>query len=673
FACYVAGGEYKGDGSGCSPNPCLCADFFVNAPGSWTGTTCGAGNDCGLRNTEEVIYAVTIPWDGTWIFDLCGSTFDTYMFVGTSCCGAELGYNDDYCNYQSQMTFTELAAGTYYMDIEGYSGCGSYVFNVHEVLGACCVNEVCVGDLKPAACYAQGGQWWSGMSCASFACPHWGCPESEITVTYVPDSQPYETSWQVVQEGTGATICTNPPMTTAFATYVTDCCVRSADCYDWNCQDAYGDGTYAPGGYEILFDGVVVAWTLGSGWYGSSVSVTQIGGCVFPGACCFWGDPFCAVMFEADCYGAWLGPWTDCGVLADCDDDYISDGCTIGMGLGLDCNGNGIPDSCDITDCHLLPPDERWWCQDCQPDGIPDGCQLAGGGSGPGLLYAPTEDDNPAFRAAVSAMIGVPVDYFDARSGTPTLTQMQGYAAVMTWVDYAYADDVTFGNNLADYVDGGGIVILGQWCALPAGEGFLGRIMWDAGYNPATATSWGASSYAGDGVACVHGGVTSYASDYRDNISLMPGAISDGTWLDGIPAIAYWPDYSPRVFYSPGNTGGSYSSGDWALLTANMITCVLGHQPHDCNGNLIPDECDIAQCDGSRWCRDCDHDGYPDGCECVSMGDLDNSGAVDGLDIQVFIDCALGSGDNCVCGDFDCNGRVGPGDLSEFVGALLAP
>ncbi|HVP10511.1 MAG TPA: hypothetical protein VMV94_04895, partial [Phycisphaerae bacterium] len=299
YQCYLAGGEYKGDGSSCDPNPCLCADFFVNAPGSWTGSTCGAGNDCGLRRTEEVIYAVTIPWDGNWIFDLCGSGFDTYMFVGTSCCGAELGYNDDstQCGLQSWMRFMYLAAGTYYMDIEGYSGCGSYVFNVHEVLGACCGYwgggcYACLGTMSQAACWAQygSGSWYAGQDCAAtFTC--FDCPESEIRVTIMTDSRPSETTWELVQEWTGDVVAHGGPYPGAATTYCDERCVPDSGCYDFAIYDSHGDGIDAPGGYEIRFNGTVVASTLGYGWYGSSVSVTQIGGCVFSGACCFAGPP----------------------------------------------------------------------------------------------------------------------------------------------------------------------------------------------------------------------------------------------------------------------------------------------------------------------------------------------------------------------------------------------
>ncbi len=57
----------------------------------------------------------------------------------------------------------------------------------------------------------------------------------------------------------------------------------------------------------------------------------------------------------------------------------------------------------------------------------------------------------------------------------------------------------------------------------------------------------------------------------------------------------------------------------------------LGSGP-DCNRNGVPDECDIACCDGSLWCRDCNSNGIPDGCE-VLCDDCNLNGIPDECDI----------------------------------------
>ncbi len=190
------------------------------------------------------------------------------------------------------------------------------------------------------------------------------------------------------------------------------------------------------------------------------------------------------------------------------------------------------------------------------------------------ILYAPTQPDNAAFRAAVSAAAGgATVDYYDARAGTPSPALLSTYDCVMTWVNFAYANNVLFGDRLADYVDAGGKVILGQWCIETTQLNWLeGRIM-TAGYNPATASSYSSGSfdYAGSGQTCIHNGVAFYQTQYRDEIAPRPGAGSDGTYIDGWPSHAYRQDF--RVIYSAGNTGLDYGTGDWPLVLANACEC----------------------------------------------------------------------------------------------------
>jgi hypothetical protein len=191
-----------------------------------------------------------------------------------------------------------------------------------------------------------------------------------------------------------------------------------------------------------------------------------------------------------------------------------------------------------------------------------------------GILYAPSQPDNTAWRAALEAYIGRRCDYFDARTGTPSVHTMDQYECVFTWVNYAYHDKVTMGNNLADYVDGGGKVVLGQWCLPTAAPSpcLSGRIM-SAGYIPVTGTSYSPGTYAGDGVDCVHtaGPVHSYSSSYRDKCTLIPGNVADGTFTDGWLAVAWRPDR--RVYYSAGNTGADFTTGDTVELVGNMCGC----------------------------------------------------------------------------------------------------
>jgi len=187
-------------------------------------------------------------------------------------------------------------------------------------------------------------------------------------------------------------------------------------------------------------------------------------------------------------------------------------------------------------------------------------------------LYAPSFPDNPTFRSQLSAQLdGQPVDYFDTSAATPSVEYLSQYAAVFTWRGSAYADPTAFGNNLADYVDQGGRVILGMWCL----DGMGGRIMTPE-YCPVTGMSWtwpGDFCYNHDGTQCATANVEHLCALWLDGIlGLQPGAQSDGSLGDvGFP-LAAW-NAPMNVWYSTGNEGGSYGSGDWHILTANEMTC----------------------------------------------------------------------------------------------------
>ncbi|MFQ5424380.1 MAG: LamG domain-containing protein [Phycisphaerae bacterium] len=59
---------------------------------------------------------------------------------------------------------------------------------------------------------------------------------------------------------------------------------------------------------------------------------------------------------------------------------------------------------------------------------------------------------------------------------------------------------------------------------------------------------------------------------------------------------------------------------------------------------------------------------------CTCLGDMDGNNMLNGLDIQDFIDCLIGTagpGVNCVCADMDSSGTLDLADVGLFVSALL--
>ncbi len=137
--CVAAAGVYQGDGTNCADIECP-SYIAVVAPGAWDGSTCDElVSVCALRPSLDTRYLVTIPNDGEWVFSLCGSDFDTYLYLGTTFCGEEVASNDDYCGLQSEVTLLNLPAGDYFVTIEAYgaSDCGSYFLEVYQNLLPC--------------------------------------------------------------------------------------------------------------------------------------------------------------------------------------------------------------------------------------------------------------------------------------------------------------------------------------------------------------------------------------------------------------------------------------------------------------------------------------------------------------------------------------------------------
>ena len=76
------------------------------------------------------------------------------------------------------------------------------------------------------------------------------------------------------------------------------------------------------------------------------------------------------------------------------------------------------------------------------------------------LVYADSTGAPAQLQAALQAQPGVTgVDLFDANAGTPTLAQLQAYQVVAAMSNSPFADATALGDNLADYVDGGGVAV----------------------------------------------------------------------------------------------------------------------------------------------------------------------------------------------------------------------
>ncbi len=92
-----------------------------------------------LRAGADVFYRIVADSCASEItFSLCGSSFDTYLYIRDSANTTTLFSNDDLCSLQSEITFSPSPGATYIAILEPYSSgaTGTFVVNVSQVTGA---------------------------------------------------------------------------------------------------------------------------------------------------------------------------------------------------------------------------------------------------------------------------------------------------------------------------------------------------------------------------------------------------------------------------------------------------------------------------------------------------------------------------------------------------------
>ena len=166
---------------------------------------------------------------------------------------------------------------------------------------------------------------------------------------------------------------------------------------------------------------------------------------------------------------------------------------------------------------------------------------------------------------------------------TPTLTTLQQYSAVLVWSDYCFNNPTALGNVLADYIDGGGVVVVSTFALYTGGSCIEidGRFA-SGGYLPVIpgVTTGGTRMFlVADlpadpllaGVSSFDGGSSSY---HHTPLSLVSGATLVAHWTNGVPLVAYKNNVVVLNFFPP----SSNISSDWwnvatdgARLLANAL------------------------------------------------------------------------------------------------------
>src|SRR4029077_1736009 len=192
------------------------------------------------------------------------------------------------------------------------------------------------------------------------------------------------------------------------------------------------------------------------------------------------------------------------------------------------------------------------------------------------IVYADTSAPTQLQSEILAEPGVIAVDLFDAQAGTPTLGQLQQYQIVVPYSNFPFLDADTLGNNLADYVDGGGVVVQYGFSHYGPAQPYGGNGRWVSGnYNPydySTNLQFNAFSLgtfnAGHPLMA---GVTMLNSDFENLVSPAAGATEVAQDNFGDSLVAYRPVSGGHTTVGVTAYVGSDAtqSGDWGKVIVN--------------------------------------------------------------------------------------------------------
>ncbi|MBL9149269.1 MAG: hypothetical protein JNM94_11300 [Phycisphaerae bacterium] len=380
---------------------------------------------------------------------------------------------------------------------------------------------------------------------------------------------------------------------------------------------------------------------------------------------------------ELDCNGN--GVPDDCDLangFADCQGDGIPDVCQLD---GNDCNQNGVPDDCDLADGTL---------SDCQPNGKPDACEIAAGDvtdlDRNGVPDVCEDCDGNGLPDALDLANGAPDCQGDGvldacQLGSPDPVE---YALDDANPEFYVASDAPNMGWLINYVIEPGRerisainVMDGQ---MPLGAP-VDVYLWSDPNNDGDPTDAKVLAH----VATTVQNPLLFVYNRVDIPDVYVGPAGTSFFVGAIASFTPFTDF-PAPKDSLFKTGTSWLVGKFSAIDPNDLSadadeflkiddlggpfigvwCVRAEaiEWNDCNENAIPDDCDIA--DGTS--ADANNNDIPDECEeFVCVGDLDGDGTVGPTDLGTL----LGAWGTRGAADLNGDGTVDPTDLGILLGA----
>ncbi|HPI11174.1 MAG TPA: IPT/TIG domain-containing protein [Catalimonadaceae bacterium] len=214
------------------------------------------------------------------------------------------------------------------------------------------------------------------------------------------------------------------------------------------------------------------------------------------------------------------------------------------------------------------------------------------------ILYTSSSTTDPYFNDVKSKIentgVFYQVDGYNGYNGTPTLSQLQDYSAVLAFSTSSWLNPVSLGNILTQYLQSGGGVVSGMFNHASASSG--NRIQ--GGFIPYELIPYSTSSLSGTTQSIGTRHVPSHpllaevntfngGSSYRpSSFTINPGAIRIADWTDGVPLIVVKEYLSPTLSRkvdlgmwptsSDGYPGGGWSSStDGAKILRNALLWVM--------------------------------------------------------------------------------------------------